>query len=288
MISEDAIDIIMNSSIQIEPEYLDPFTEELNMNLLSIDNLVQKRSLIKYYIYEFRYIQDLYNDYKKILLKKNGYLFEISFGEYEFESYEGERIRLSLIENYIVNSYELFRLTFDVIQHCCIKEGIDFIVLCNELNFALDFVELDISDDFNKQKKEYIKLDPVEEKLKYFKAQLNDHGFFNLTAVDMLSDDSKYNLIKTIFTKGLPYAIAMFDYLDFFKILGELYINKNMIHREVSNWFNSDERSIRGYINVLNITSKEDKDKYTTRDYKEIVENDYIFIKSGECPPNSP
>ena len=167
MISEDAIDIIMNSSIQIEPEYLDPFTEELNMNLLSIDNLVQKRSLIKYYIYEFRYIQDLYNDYKKILLKKNGYLFEISFGEYEFESYEGERIRLSLIENYIVNSYELFRLTFDVIQHCCIKEGIDFIVLCNELNFALDFVELDISDDFNKQKKEYIKLDPVEEKLKY-------------------------------------------------------------------------------------------------------------------------
>lgn len=288
MISEDAIDIIMNSSIQIEPEYLDPFTEELNMNLLSIDNLVQKRSLIKYYIYEFRYIQDLYNDYKKILLKKNGYLFEISFGEYEFESYEGERIRLSLIENYIVNSYELFRLTFDVIQHCCIKEGIDFIVLCNELNFALDFVELDISDDFNKQKKEYIKLDPVEEKLKYFKAQLNDHGFFNLTAVDMLSDNSKYNLIKTIFTKGLPYAIAMFDYLDFFKILGELYINKNMIHREVSNWFNSDERSIRGYINVLNITSKEDKDKYTTRDYKEIVENDYIFIKSGECPPNSP
>jgi len=140
--SDDAIDIIMNPSTQIEPEYLDPFNEELNMQLLSTDSLVQKRSLINLYIFEFRHIQELYIDYKEILLKKNGYLFEISSVEYDYESYEGERRKLSLIENYIVNSYELFRLTFDVIQLCCIREQIDFIALCNEINFTLDFVDI--------------------------------------------------------------------------------------------------------------------------------------------------
>ena len=60
------------------------------------------------------------------------------------------------------------------------------------------------------------------------------------------------------------------------------------MHREVSKWFNSDERSIRGYINALNINSKEDISKYTTRDYNERVENDYKIIKSGEFPQESP
>ena len=289
--SDDAINIIMNPSTQIEPEYLDPFIEELNIQLLTIESLVQKRSLIKLYIFEFRHIQELYIEYKEILLKKNGYLFEISSVEYEYENYEGDRRKLSLIENYIVNSYELFRLTFDFIQLCCIREQIDFIELCNELNFALDFIDISSTNDYKNSNN--INLENVSSNSNDLKAIFTDHNFFELPLVNDLTLNGREMLFQFIYGNKLPYRIAMIDYLGFIDHLSKKYFNSNKskLNIALSKWFGSDKegRSVKGNINVLtNSNTLEPMDRYTSHLHVEKVKKDYKSIKLGVLPDTCP
>jgi hypothetical protein len=117
-----------------------------------------------------------------------------------------------------------------------------------------------------------------------FKGFLSKFNFFELEKVKIIPDDMMYKLIELIEpkeakqkNKNISYAIAMFDYLDFFVFLEENHFsNKRDMHKEISKWFESDKdgRRIRGNINSL----LNRKEAYISCKYKEQVIKDYKNI----------
>ncbi len=121
-----------------------------------------------------------------------------------------------------------------------------------------------------------------ETKTDKLKAELGKYGFFELSKVKQLSEPNKQNLVELISTKGLPYSIAMFDFLGFLKhIENEHFKTKYKLNIGVAKWFNSDKdgRAVKGNISSLSEYSAENKDKYTAHTHKEKVNTDYQKLK---------
>jgi len=122
----------------------------------------------------------------------------------------------------------------------------------------------------------------TETKTDKLKAELGKYGFFELPKVKQLSEPNKQSLVELISTNGLPYSIAMFEYLDFLKHLeNEHFTAKYKLNKEVAKWFHSDKegRAVKGNISSLSEYSKEDKNKYTAHTHKETVKTDYQKLK---------
>lgn len=123
---------------------------------------------------------------------------------------------------------------------------------------------------------------PEETKQEIFERMVSKYGFFDLPKTEKLEPSAKNELVQKIIENGIPYAVAMLDYLDFFKHLQNQYFSsKFKLHREVSKWFNSDKegRAIKGNMNVLSEFSKEDRKKYTSFQHVEKVKSDYLNLK---------
>lgn len=121
-----------------------------------------------------------------------------------------------------------------------------------------------------------------ETKSEILKKYLIHFHFFELEKVKILSEQSKNSLIQFISENGLPYAIAMFDYLDFLKYLENKHFNtKAELNKTISIWFDKDKdgRSVKGNINVLNEYSNERRDRYTAHNHIKQVEKDYNELK---------
>lgn len=122
----------------------------------------------------------------------------------------------------------------------------------------------------------------IETKTDKLKVELSNYGFFELPKVKKLSEPNKQSLIELISTNGLPYSIAMFDFLGFLKhIETQHFETKDKRNKEVAKWFNSDKegRSVKGNISSLSENSNEDKSKYTAHTHKETVITDYQKLK---------
>ena len=122
----------------------------------------------------------------------------------------------------------------------------------------------------------------VETKTDKLKAELIKYGFFELLKVKQLSEPNKQSLVELISTNGLPYSIAMFDFLGFLKhIESEYFKTKYKLNIEVAKWFNSDKdgRAVKGNISSLSDYSTENKSKYTAHTHKETVKKDYQKLK---------
>ncbi len=118
----------------------------------------------------------------------------------------------------------------------------------------------------------------TETKTDKLKAELGKYGFFELPKVKQLSEPNKQSLVELISTKGLPYSIAMFEYLDFLKHIEEEHFTvKYKLNKAVAKWFNSDKegRAVKGNISSLLEYSQENKNKYTAHTHKETVKTDY-------------
>jgi hypothetical protein len=125
-------------------------------------------------------------------------------------------------------------------------------------------------------------LQQTETKTERIKAELAKYGFFGLPKVKQLSEPNKQNLVELISANGLPYSIAMFDFLGFLRhIETEHFKTKFKLNKEVAKWFNSDKegRHVKGNISVLSDFSRENKDKYTAHLHKEKVNTDYQNLK---------
>lgn len=123
---------------------------------------------------------------------------------------------------------------------------------------------------------------PTETKTDKLRTILSKYGFFDLPKVKQLSEPNKQSLIELISTNGLPYSIAMFDFLDFLKhIENEYFKTKYKLNKEVAKWFNSDKdgRAVKGNISSLSDYSTENKSKYTAHTHKETVKTDYQKLK---------
>lgn len=123
---------------------------------------------------------------------------------------------------------------------------------------------------------------PIKTKADILKEQLSQYGFFELEKVKTLSEQSKVLIIEKIAESGLPYAIAMFDYLQFISYLEKKHFDsKYKLNREISKWFDSDKegRAVKGNISSLLKNTTENKDRYTAYTHKENVIKDYEPLK---------
>lgn len=123
---------------------------------------------------------------------------------------------------------------------------------------------------------------PIKTKADILKEQLSQYGFFELEKVKTLSEQSKVSIIEKIAESGLPYAIAMFDYLQFIPYLEKKHFDsKYKLNREVSKWFDSDKegRAVKGNISSLLKNTTENKDRYTAYKHKENVIKYYELLK---------
>lgn len=122
----------------------------------------------------------------------------------------------------------------------------------------------------------------IETKTDKLKSELGKYGFFEISKVKHLTEPNKQYLVELISTNGLPYSIAMFDFLDFLKhIESEHFKTKYKLNREVAKWFDSDKegRAVKGNISTLSDYSRENKSKYTAHTHKETVIKDYQKLK---------
>lgn len=123
---------------------------------------------------------------------------------------------------------------------------------------------------------------PIKTKADILKEQLSQYGFFELEKVKTLSEQSKVSIIEKIAESGLPYAIAMFDYLEFIPYLEKKHFDsKYKLNREVSKWFDSDKegRAVRGNISSLLKNTAKNKGRYTAYKHKENVIKYYELLK---------
>lgn len=119
-------------------------------------------------------------------------------------------------------------------------------------------------------------------KAEILKTELGKYGFFELEKIKALSSEKTIIIIEKIAENGIPYAVAMFDYLGFISYLEINYFRtQHELIRKVSRWFNSDSegRAIKGNINSLIIHSTENKARYTAFKHKEKVSLDYEQLK---------
>lgn len=149
----------------------------------------------------------------------------------------------------------------------------------------MDITDYEILKDRYKsylEQKQGLPTQQTETKTERIKAELGKYGFFGLPKVKQLSEPNKQNLVELISANGLPYSIAMFDFLGFLKHLEtEYFETKLKLNKEVAKWFNSDKdgRHVKGNISVLSDFSRENKDKYTAHIHKEKVNTDYQNLK---------
>lgn len=127
-----------------------------------------------------------------------------------------------------------------------------------------------------------LEIQQIVTKFDKLKMELGKYGFFELPKIKQLSQQNQLALIELISTKGLPYSIAMFDFLGFLNHLEKDHFQtKYRLQREVSKWFDSDKggRAVKGNMSTLSQYSKEDKTKYTAHSHKETVKTDYQKLK---------
>lgn len=198
---------------------------------------------------------------------------------------------LKIIENYkkqywFLDTVRMFEPVTDKLKRTL--KGIDSNISEKEIN-----IELINFQKYLQGKREKIYFDLVNEiqalppqqtetKTDKLKAELGKYGFFELPMVKQLSEPNKQILVDLISTNGLPYSIAMFEYLGFLMhIENKHFKTKYSLNKEVAKWFNSDKegRAVKGNISSLSDYSTENKSKYTAHTHKETVKTDYQKLK---------
>jgi hypothetical protein len=138
----------------------------------------------------------------------------------------------------------------------------------NEYNSIIDFLELKVNNE-NPPPSEPTKAEILKPKLLEYK-------FNELEKVTKLTNESRTDLIKKLAENGLPYQIAMLDYLGFLDYLHKSHFKtKYKLRAELVKILDATDRSIKGNISVLKDYSKENRTKYTAHSHKENVIKDY-------------
>lgn len=122
----------------------------------------------------------------------------------------------------------------------------------------------------------------IETKAERFGREVSQYGFLDLPKVACLTEKSQAKLIEKIAGQKVPYAVAMFDYIEFIKHLQDNYFKtKDQLYRMISKLLCSDidGRVVKGNIASLSGYSGENKKRYTAYQHTETVKNDYEALK---------
>ena len=120
----------------------------------------------------------------------------------------------------------------------------------------------------------------IEDKIVFLSNELKNLGFFELEMVKQLSIDAQTKLIEHLSGHELPYKVAMISFLGFPEQLkSRCDCPASKVNSLLAEVFGTDDRSIKGNLNVLKAKSKENKERYTSHLHKEDVEKSYKNIK---------
>lgn len=126
--------------------------------------------------------------------------------------------------------------------------------------------------------------EPHEASLSDYQAlvdMLEPAGFFSLPKVSVLSPQSQLRLIQKLQTVEPPFRFAIvhhLEWLPFMKTTLPAYRQADKRARYFAHLFDMGERVAKGYINVLNPSSKEDHDRYNTCSYLSDAESFYTSL----------
>jgi hypothetical protein len=224
----------------------------------------------------------------------NKKIADFDFEEIDRALYDG----LSLITNHLQliylqgNDLVLNRVKIELlkIEDTLLKSNFGINIRVVEHNFECS-LEPEIHEALNKIKLKYVKeliglidsflqTHETETKTDKLKAQLIKYGFFELPKVKKLSESAKQSLVELISRNGLPYNIAMFDFLGFVRHLkAEHFTTDYKLFKAVAIWFGVSPRTIKGNVYVLNEKSNENRTRYSANQQKEKVQKDYIELK---------
>ena len=138
--------VLLNTDIDLVEKFIEPFSEELDINLLLSSE--GKNDKIKFYLYKLRELNLFFKnpEYAKLLFQ-----------------YPITDESLSTEYNLIVITHYLYNLTVGEIQYCCLKYNIDFLSICNEVDFDCSNIDCGISlyaEDKEKNKAKRNNLNP--------------------------------------------------------------------------------------------------------------------------------
>lgn len=119
--------------------------------------------------------------------------------------------------------------------------------------------------------------DAADDAYTVFMTEVANYNFTGLPKVAALTDQYQTRLIRHMLGEGVPYTVAMLDFLGYPTYLKTTYrMNKEQMYKHVSKALDPVAvRTIKGNFLVLNPDSNEDKDKYTSWTYDEEVEKYY-------------
>ena len=116
----------------------------------------------------------------------------------------------------------------------------------------------------------------LEEKYKTFVSEVEKYRFANLEKVKCLDKAQQSKLIHLIVENPAAYAVVMLIHIGYFELMKREYgMNKTKMFQHVAKAIGSDERSVKGYFNVLDPKLNEDKATYNSDFYVEPVKKDY-------------
>ena len=112
------------------------------------------------------------------------------------------------------------------------------------------------------------------------KSNLFDNDFFELKKIKSLSHDGQSKLIELIAYSEVPYKIAMFEFLGYFKFFEfEKSMTKTAMFKKIAAIIDCSEQTVKGNYYSLNESSEIDKSRYTAHLHKEKVKTDYNSLK---------
>ena len=121
----------------------------------------------------------------------------------------------------------------------------------------------------------------IESKESILQTRLNEHGFFELSAVKNLSNPNQLKLISSLTKNSTPYIIAMLKHLGFIQHLLESNNHTNYkVYKIIAKIFNNgkNERLYKGNIAVLSEKTNEHKGRFTAHKHTETVKKDYELL----------
>jgi hypothetical protein len=165
-------------------DYIEPYSEELNKNLLSKNTIEAKTDLIKYYIFEFFELQGFFKVNESTLSSRNN--------KDNIETLKTIGEVKTDFEKYVIVCLQYFDIIFNELQLCCIKYNIDFFKICNELNFSSKYFDSGITFAFKEMIIENIPLQQTEKS----KPELNE-ALISFKSTEII--ESLHNELKGYF-----------------------------------------------------------------------------------------
>ena len=281
---------LLGAAERIAEFFIEPFSLELENEILNKSSKEQKADLIKRYV-------------SRLMKSKNHEpVSDIQQDtEAKMTAVDNEEItpEITRIKDLFImdipndQSHELrfqrgcsilYHMLFDELQKCCSIYDIPFADICISLGLPLNTIHV----HFPSQEKSILSeqaIDPHKGACEKLKLALHENGFFNLPKVRNLTEQSHGELIKLICANDVPYRIAMFDFLSFVDyFLSEYASTRTEMYKKFAEIFCAGNRpvsvrTIQGNINDLRKSPTNRDSRYTASLHIEEVKNHYETLK---------